>query len=263
MNTSFPNAVSLSKQQESSLPSTTGATSVTSDLSATREEEHDRTLKSNRTSYYYLTPNAVSRLPDYRYQGEDLSLLYKYVLSPLASWCVDNLTPRWVAPNAITTCGLCWMIAAYSIVWYHCPDLYEANTDVFSEGTVPRWIFLFNCSAMLIYQTLDNMDGKQARRTGTGSALGLLFDHGCDAVNSIFGSGNWIVAMALAPGNVADLNVDSTITIIFKRHCCYRNGSGRGTGLSPCVMSHDGILHFDVGTVLHGKTDINPVQWTQ
>lgn len=27
---------------------------------------------------------------------------------------------------------------------------------------------------------LDEMDGKQARRTGNSSPLGLLFDHGCD-----------------------------------------------------------------------------------
>ena len=28
---------------------------------------------------------------------------------------------------------------------------------------------------------LDEMDGKQARRTGNSSALGMIFDHGCDA----------------------------------------------------------------------------------
>jgi len=28
------------------------------------------------------------------------------------------------------------------------------------------------------------MDGKQARRTGNSSPLGMLFDHGCDAFNS-------------------------------------------------------------------------------
>merc|ERR1711924_201551 len=33
------------------------------------------------------------------------------------------------------------------------------------------------------YQTLDNMDGKQARRIGLASPLGLLMDHGVDAVN--------------------------------------------------------------------------------
>lgn len=35
----------------------------------------------------------------------------------------------------------------------------------------------------LIYQTLDNMDGKQARRTSTSSPLGLALDHGVDALN--------------------------------------------------------------------------------
>lgn len=30
---------------------------------------------------------------------------------------------------------------------------------------------------------MDAIDGKQARRTGTSSPLGELFDHGCDAIN--------------------------------------------------------------------------------
>ena len=32
---------------------------------------------------------------------------------------------------------------------------------------------------------LDNMDGKQARKTGSSSPLGLLFDHGADGINSV------------------------------------------------------------------------------
>lgn len=42
----------------------------------------------------------------------------------------------------------------------------------------------------LMYQTLDNMDGKQARRTGSSSPLGLLFDHGIDALNIVLGAFN-------------------------------------------------------------------------
>jgi ethanolaminephosphotransferase len=38
--------------------------------------------------------------------------------------------------------------------------------------------------ALFAYNTLDNMDGKQARRTKSSSALGLLFDHGCDSLNA-------------------------------------------------------------------------------
>lgn len=47
----------------------------------------------------------------------------------------------------------------------------------------PWWCFLEGAS-YLIYRILDEMDGKQARRTGNSSPLGLLFDHGCDAFAS-------------------------------------------------------------------------------
>ncbi|KAJ1328550.1 hypothetical protein BSLG_010282 [Batrachochytrium salamandrivorans] len=39
-----------------------------------------------------------------------------------------------------------------------------------------------------LYSTFDNVDGKQARRTGSSSPLGELFDHGVDALNSTFGT---------------------------------------------------------------------------
>ena len=153
---------------------------------------------SSESPYYYLTAEAAAAIPKFQYRGEDRSLLYKYVLSPLAQYLVDHWTPSTLAPNSITLLGLVLMGAAYGFVWYHVPTLEVENQDF--EG-IPRWIFLYNCVAMLVYQTLDNMDGKQARKTKSSSPLGLLFDHGCDAVNSIFGSANWIVAMGLNPWN--------------------------------------------------------------
>ena len=44
------------------------------------------------------------------------------------------------------------------------------------------------------------MDGKQARLTSSSSPLGMLFDHGCDAINSPLGSVNWCVAMGIGVG---------------------------------------------------------------
>jgi ethanolaminephosphotransferase len=38
------------------------------------------------------------------------------------------------------------------------------------------------------YIILDNCDGKQARRTGSSSPMGMLFDHGCDAFVAMFNS---------------------------------------------------------------------------
>lgn len=45
------------------------------------------------------------------------------------------------------------------------------------------------------YLNLDAIDGKQARRTGTSSPLGELFDHGCDAVNLLVFLTNLIQAL--------------------------------------------------------------------
>jgi phosphatidylglycerophosphate synthase len=49
----------------------------------------------------------------------------------------------------------------------------------------PAWVNYYAAAAIFIYQTLDALDGKQARRTGTGSCLGELFDHGCDAFTTV------------------------------------------------------------------------------
>ena len=48
------------------------------------------------------------------------------------------------------------------------------------------WVPLGCALGLFIYQTLDAIDGKQARRTGSSNALGELFDHGCDSMSTIF-----------------------------------------------------------------------------
>jgi hypothetical protein len=42
----------------------------------------------------YITPAGRAALASYKYKGEDRSLLYKYVLSPWAQFCVDYFTPE-------------------------------------------------------------------------------------------------------------------------------------------------------------------------
>lgn len=151
---------------------------------------------SSNHPYFILSPNAVTNLPKYQYNGVDNSLIYKYILSPLAGFLVDNFTPSRIAPNSITLFGLCLMLSSYLNIYYHCPTLDNCSVE---NDNVPGYVFLLNGIAMLTYQTLDNMDGKQARKTGSSSPLGLLFDHGCDAMNSIFGSVTWICAFGLNP----------------------------------------------------------------
>lgn len=50
----------------------------------------------------------------------------------------------------------------------------------------PRWTCFLCALGLFVYQSLDSIDGKQARRTNTSSPLGELFDHGCDSISTIF-----------------------------------------------------------------------------
>ena len=155
----------------------------------------------------YVTESGAAALHAYKYSGVDKSLTYKYVLSPFAQWCVDKFTPMTVAPNSITFGGLLAMVLSYLVMLYYAPTLGEAVDPATGAetGAVPRWVFFLNGFAMIFYQTLDNMDGKQARRTNKSSPLGMLFDHGCDAINSPMGSMNWAVAIGISlTGNFGD-----------------------------------------------------------
>jgi len=49
--------------------------------------------------------------------------------------------------------------------------------------TVPHWLLLLGFWANLWYQTIDAVDGKQARRTNNCSPLGQLLDHNLDQIS--------------------------------------------------------------------------------
>ncbi|KAJ3140835.1 hypothetical protein HK100_008851 [Physocladia obscura] len=78
-------------------------------------------------------------------------------------------------PNLITLTGFMCVIANVLLLLAYAPDL---------RGEIPSWCYISFAFGMFAYQSLDAIDGKQARRTGTSSPLGELFDHGCDALNT-------------------------------------------------------------------------------
>ena len=55
---------------------------------------------------------------------------------------------------------------------------------IYLSFKVPQWACLLCALGLFIYQSLDAIDGKQARRTGTSTPLGELFDHGCDSLST-------------------------------------------------------------------------------
>lgn len=116
-----------------------------------------------------------SNLHKYKYTGGDSSPIYQYILSPIAQFCVDWFIPNWMAPNIITFLGI--VVSCISLFF-----IYLYNPNLNNDG--PRWLHLLIGINVFLYQTFDNMDGKQARKTNTSGPLGMLFDHGCDAINA-------------------------------------------------------------------------------
>ncbi|KAL6083864.1 hypothetical protein STEG23_031389, partial [Scotinomys teguina] len=62
---------------------------------------------------------------------------------------------------------------------------YMCRIDWF-KFKAPLWAYIACACGLFIYQSLDAIDGKQARRTNSSSPLGELFDHGCDSLSTVF-----------------------------------------------------------------------------
>jgi len=120
-----------------------------------------------------LNSYQIKQLQKHQYASDNNSILDPY----FQPWWnhVVTLVPMWVAPNLITITGLAINMIAALLLIYHCPSAREE---------VSGWIPLALAITMFLYQTLDAIDGKQARRTGSSNALGELFDHGCDSLSN-------------------------------------------------------------------------------
>ncbi|CAO3577846.1 unnamed protein product [Absidia cylindrospora] len=130
----------------------------------------------------------LENLRYYKYAAVDKSYVSKYILRHYWNWAVE-LFPLWIAPNLITLIGLFFMLFNVGLVFIY-------DTSFTGEDT-PSWIYLSFAVGLWLYSTFDNVDGKQARRTGTSSSLGEAFDHGCDALNTTYVAVLQIAALGL------------------------------------------------------------------
>ncbi|KAK8739088.1 hypothetical protein OTU49_003470 [Cherax quadricarinatus] len=117
----------------------------------------------------------LRRLEEHKYSCASSSLM-----DPMMQkwWCylVEQCSMT-LAPNLITIAGLLINVITSLLLVYYSPD---------AKQEVPRWACFLCALGLFIYQSLDAIDGKQARRTGTSSPLGELFDHGCDSLSTVF-----------------------------------------------------------------------------
>ncbi|EFA85501.1 dihydropyrimidinase [Heterostelium album PN500] len=113
----------------------------------------------------YITEKGRKNLPTYTGGNTiDKSLLYKYIVSPSC--------------NVTATGFVCNFIALFLMSSYMRP-VNDGQEPV--DDSSFRWVHFISAFFIFFYVMMDNIDGKQARRTKTSSPLGELFDHGCDS----------------------------------------------------------------------------------
>jgi len=110
----------------------------------------------------------------YKYVSPSCSVLERLYLNSFWDKCAASY-PDWLAPNIITLTGGSCILLAFSLAFGYSPG---------GCGEAPSWVYGVAAVLYFAYQTLDGSDGKQARRTKSGSSLGELMDHGVDAVTT-------------------------------------------------------------------------------
>jgi ethanolaminephosphotransferase len=176
-------------------------------------------LLSKIFSYEYLRKEHLQGFDKYKYSCIDSSPLSNYVMHPFWNIIV-KIYPMWLAPNLITFVGFLCLILQfllftlydYSLYGYcfnrdnclpsnsfnlteraayfqlHLNDEFKNRQAPPSDvcSCIPRWLWLVLSVCQFLSHHLDGTDGKQARRTGSSTPLGELFDHGLDSWATLF-----------------------------------------------------------------------------
>ncbi|CAG9461470.1 unnamed protein product [Pedinophyceae sp. YPF-701] len=177
----------------------------------------------------YLSGRALRGLRNYRYKSAGTTWMDE-LHNPLWNGAVEML-PRWMAPNLITLLGLFSLMIAYSVSSWYLPEM---------QGVAPTWVYWLSAGCAFFYLHMDCLDGKQARRTGTSSPLGQLFDHGCDALAVYFSLS--MAACSISSGHTW-VSVGATLGVMV-----------------PWVLAHWGEYHTGLmvyGNYLFGITEAN------
>lgn len=209
------------------------------------EKKHQSSWNPFRNEFIPL--DCLANLKKYKYSGADFSIMSRYVLQHYWNFVV-SLVPLTVAPNCITFTGFCIGMSSTVVLLYY----------YFMENAVyPDWTWYYAAFTLFVYQTLDAIDGKQARRTGTGSPLGELFDHGCDAFLTPFVMLNMGLCVDLPPQLMfwfLVLSCFGLFTAIWEQFSTgifdlgYLNGPTEGILLNCCIFIITGLFSQELWT---------------
>lgn len=172
--------------------------------------------------YEYLGPTILAGFDTYKYSSKDTSPLSQYVMHPFWNQVV-KLCPWWVAPNLLTFVGFLCCVGHFGLLALYDYDFRAATAPPDVSGIanlqpgvfVPSWVWVGVATLLFLSHTLDGIDGKQARRTGSSNPLGELFDHGLDSWATIFITG--------ALYSMFGRNDDGLSVSLFRMFCVFWN----------------------------------------
>lgn len=158
-----------------------------------------------------LDKKELENIKAFRYKTCGLTPIEIYIYEPYWNFLANYCLPDWLAPNALTLIGLFFPLILLITICVLDPTFTQ---------TLPHWVFVLAWFAQFWYQTIDAIDGKQARRTDNCSPLGQILDHNLDQ----------ITFTCIMVGVCATLRVNSDI--------------GRVLLLTPGIMSAHYSIEF-------------------
>lgn len=145
-----------------------------------------------------LKEQELNNLNNFEYKSKNESISYNYIISPALNKVVEYI-PNYIAPNLLTAISLfCNFISAIFVYK-------DSQFDYYKELSTSTLIIA--AITHLLYIILDNLDGKQARKTKNSSPFGLLMDHGCDVFTTIFTGYTFSHVLLLGNDNFFNLTV--------------------------------------------------------
>lgn len=118
----------------------------------------------------FLTPEGLEHLANHKYKGGEYTKLDN--LMNVFWYKLLDFLPPYLAPNMITLIGFIGVVLSTILLYF---------SGRF-EDPKPTWVILFTVFTQFVYQTMDALDGKQARKINLSTPMGALFDHGIDCL---------------------------------------------------------------------------------
>jgi phosphatidylglycerophosphate synthase len=145
----------------------------------------------------YKNPDAPL---NYSYKSINNSLMDRYLFChwwPIAI----RVIPEKMSANAVSILGsmFCWL--AFAIL----SGIVVGPLVAFAPGH--PWIFGVVAACVFLYQTLDALDGVQARRTGVSGPMGEFIDHWFDSINAFLIPLGIALAFPALPSAVAAITI--------------------------------------------------------